>query len=169
MEKETSLRRAGGALATRQRRKPEQANPNLSAIQTVATTAPDSALVPFIFDGREVRTVTINGQPWFVVADVCAALELEHTHKAVKGLRKADLTKIPVSSYGQSRNMLVTNEPGLYRLILRSYKPEAERFQDWICREVLPSIRKTGKYQLDLRGWLSSGPKPWTKTFPDRY
>ena len=65
--------------------------------------------------------------------------------------------------------MLVTNEPGLYRLILRSYKPEAERFQDWVCREVLPSIRKTGKFQVDVRGWLSSGPKPWTKTFPDRY
>ena len=57
-------------------------------------------IIPFAFDGREVRTVTINGEPWFVVADVRAVLELEHTHKAVKGLRKADLTKIPVSSSG---------------------------------------------------------------------
>jgi hypothetical protein len=127
-------------------------------------------LVPFVFDGHEVRTVVIDGEPWVVAADICAVLELDHVAMAVKGLRKDDLTKVAViDAIGRIRPTLVVNEPGLYRLILRSNKTEADRFQDWICRGVLPAIRRTGKYSVDLRGWLSSGPKPWTKTFPDRF
>ena len=127
-------------------------------------------ILPFAFDGHEVRTVTINGEPWFVLIDVCRILNIQNPRDAAaKNLPPKDRAKIYVSSADQGRRMWVVNEPGVYRLILRSNKPEAERFQDWICREVLPSIRKTGRFQLDLRGWLSSGPKPWTKTFPDRY
>jgi BRO family, N-terminal domain/P63C domain len=127
-------------------------------------------LVPFVFDGRQVRTVMLDGAPWFVVSDLCAILGIQNAPDvAAKNLDTRDRVKIYISSSGQGRRVWVTNEPGMYRLILRSNKPDAEKFQDWICREVLPSIRKTGRYQVDLRGWLSTGPKPWTEMFPDRF
>src|ERR1700747_1903419 len=107
----------------------------------------NAELVAFRFNGRgEVRTIMIRGEPWFVVADVCAILELGNVGMAIKGLPKADVSKADVRSSGQLRKMSLVNEPGLYRLIFRSKKPEAERFQDWICRDVLPSIRRTGQY-----------------------
>src|SRR5262249_11188522 len=85
--------------------------------------------------------------------------------KAVKGLRKDDLTKSDVTdTIGRVQRTLVVNEPGLYRLILRSNKPDAEKFQDWICREVLPSIRKTGRFSVDVP-FLVPTAQPWTKTF----
>jgi prophage antirepressor-like protein len=125
-----------------------------------------TGIVPFVFDGHEVRTVTINCEPWFVVADACSVLAIQNPRDAVaKNLPKADVAKINVSSVGQGRKMWVTNEPGLYRLILRSYKPDAERFQDWICREVLPSIRKTGQFSFGVP-MLALTPTKWRKEFP---
>jgi prophage antirepressor-like protein len=88
-------------------------------------------LVPFVFDGHTVRIITINGEPWFVVLDVCQVLGIQNPRDAVgKNLPKHDVAKIYVSSTNQGRRMWVVNEPGLYRLILRSNKPDAEKFQD---------------------------------------
>jgi hypothetical protein len=129
-----------------------------------------AGIVPFDFGGREVRTVAINNEPWFNIGDLCAVLGIQNPRDvAAKNLDSEDVAKIYVSSGGQQRKVWFTNEPGLYQLILRSNKPDARVFKRWITREVLPSIRKTGRFQIDLRGWLSNGPKPWTKTFPDRY
>jgi prophage antirepressor-like protein len=122
-------------------------------------------LVPFNFDGHQVRTVMIDGAPWFVVSDVCDVLDIQNAPEAAKNLGKDDIAKIYiVSADGKRRNVWTTNEPGLYQLIFRSNKPEAKQFQHWIYKDVLPSIRKTGKFQVDVP-FLVPIAQPWTKTF----
>lgn len=105
-----------------------------------------SALSPFVFDGSQViRTLERDGDPWFVGKDIATALGYTDTDKAVRmHCRKAETS--PAESAGQVRHLAVIPESDVYRLIMRSNKPEAERFQDWICEEVIPSIRKTGSY-----------------------
>jgi prophage antirepressor-like protein len=127
-------------------------------------------LVPFIFDGREVRIVTINGEAWFNVGDLCAILEIQNPRDVVaKNLRKEDVAKIyTLAADGKQRKVAFTNEPGVYRLILRSNKPDAGNFQDWICREVLPSIRKTGQFSLGIP-MLAIQPTKWRKEFPQEF
>ena len=93
-----------------------------------------------------IRTVVQDGEPWFVAKDVCAALELDDTSKAVDRLDDDELTRIKFVSGGQNRDMYAVNEPGLYTLILGSRKPEAKAFKRWVTHEVLPAIRKTGRY-----------------------
>jgi prophage antirepressor-like protein len=128
----------------------------------------NTELVPFAFDGHEVRTVRFGGEPWFVVVDICSILDLGNPSMAIKGLQKPDLSKVEVSSSTQGRKMLVVNEPGLYRLIFRSKKGEAEKFQDWICREVIPSIRKTGQFTLTT-SFVLPAPKAHQVIFPPEF
>ena len=96
-----------------------------------------------------MRAVTLEGEPWFVAADVCRALEIDNT--ATRRLdedEKAALRLTQTSSNGteQGRDVTIINEPGLYALVLSSRKPEAKAFKRWITHEVIPSIRKTGGY-----------------------
>jgi anti-repressor protein len=106
-----------------------------------------SALVPFDYSGRQVRTVTRDGEPWFVAADVCAILEIKDVSDAVSRVDQADRDQIPVpNANGALRKTWALNESGLYDLIIRSDKPEARPFRRWITSEVLPQIRKTGSY-----------------------
>lgn len=93
--------------------------------------------------------MTLEGEPWFVAADVCRALEIDNT--ATRRLdedEKAALRLTQTSSNGteQGRDVTIINEPGLYALVLSSRKPEAKAFKRWITHEVIPSIRKTGGY-----------------------
>lgn len=92
----------------------------------------------------QVRTINRNGEPWFVAADVCRALELDDVGKATSRLDGDELTRIKIVSGGQNREMLAINEPGLYSLVLGSRKPEARAFKRWITHEVIPAIRKKG-------------------------
>lgn len=94
----------------------------------------------------QIRTISRNGEPWFVVADVCKALELSDTSKAAERLDADELTRIKFVSGGQEREMFFANEPGLYSLVLGSRKPEAKAFKRWITHEVIPAIRKHGMY-----------------------
>ena len=101
----------------------------------------------------EVRTVTIDDEPWFVAADVCRALEIGNSRMATDRLdddEKAAVSLTDTSSNGvtQQREMTVINEPGLYSLVLGSRKPEAKAFKRWITHEVIPALRKTGTYSL---------------------
>jgi prophage antirepressor-like protein len=124
---------------------------------------------PFVFDGREVRTVTINGAPWFVVADVCVVLGHTNSRKALadhvdsddKGVTKCD-------TLGGPQMLNIVNEFGIYTLILGSTLPEAKKFKRWITHEVLPSIRKTGQFSVDVP-FLVPTAQPWTKTFDDEF
>lgn len=106
-----------------------------------------SELTPFDFHSHRVRVVTIDGEPWFVVNDVCAALGIDNPRDAIVRLRSVSVGQTDVQdSAGRMRRTNVVNESGLYRLILRSDKPEAEAFQDWVTDDVLPQIRRTGGY-----------------------
>src|SRR5262245_22332079 len=109
-------------------------------------------LTPFVFDGRQVRTVTIAGEPWFNVADLCAILEIQNPRDVVaKNLDKEDVQKIyTLAADGKERQTWFTNEAGVYQLIFRSNKPVAKQFKYWITHEVLPQIRKTGRFSVDV-------------------
>lgn len=92
----------------------------------------------------EVRTAIIDGEPWFVAADVCKALEI--TTEQTRRLEEDEKALRSMQTLGGVQNMLTVNEPGLYALVLGSRKPEAKAFKRWITHEVLPSIRETGTY-----------------------
>ena len=106
-----------------------------------------SKIIPFEFESYALRVnLDAAGQPWFVAADVCAALELPETHKAIARLDDDEKGRNSIPTPGGQQEMSVVNESGLYNLVLGSRKPEAKRFKRWITHEVLPSIRKTGSY-----------------------
>lgn len=100
----------------------------------------------FTYNGNEVRTIQKDGEPWWVLKDVCSVLELSDTNKTAERLDADELTRIKFVTGGQNREMLCVNESGLYNVILRSDKPEAKPFRKWVTSEVLPSIRKYGAY-----------------------
>ena len=103
----------------------------------------------FDFRGASLRTLTDKaGEPWFVAKDVCDILELTNPAVALQSLDDDEKTNLS-NSYVWSepgRRPLIISEPGLYRLVIRSRKPEAKEFQRWVTHEVLPQIRKTGGY-----------------------
>lgn len=97
----------------------------------------------------QVRTITRDGEPWFVGVDVCNALGYSNSRKAIhdhvdnddKGVTKSDTP-------GGKQNVVIINESGLYALIFGSTLESAKRFKHWVTSEVLPSIRKTGSYTV---------------------
>lgn len=106
------------------------------------------------FESQEfgnIRTVTINGEPWFAGRDVAASLGYKDTADALKK-HVADEDKLTrcFADSGQNRQMYIINESGLYALIFGSKLESAQRFKRWVTSEVLPAIRKTGGYQKQL-------------------
>lgn len=104
-------------------------------------------------DAFPVRIADRNGDPWFVAADVCKALELVNPRKAVTQLDEDEVSDVTFSYTGKSGRQLtnrlnIISESGLYALIIRSSKPAAREFRKWITAEVLPTIRRTGAYVL---------------------
>lgn len=91
----------------------------------------------------EVRTVVLNNDPMFCLADVCKALDISNPSKVVQRLDDDERTKLELGRAGETN---FVTESGLYAVILRSDKPNAKKFRKWITGEVLPSIRKTGSY-----------------------
>lgn len=109
----------------------------------------DATLIPFHYGDAPVRTVRIDGDPWFVLSDLCSVLNLTTPAKVVSRLEDGMSSTHPIpDSLGRIQHMTIVNESGMYRVVLRSDKPEALAFQAWITDEVLPSIRKTGSYSL---------------------
>lgn len=104
-------------------------------------------ILPFQFDTHEIRTQLIDDQPWFFAVDVCHALELRDTNKALIGLDDDEKREHEQYS-GSGRKPVLINESGLYSLILRSRKAEAKRFKKWVTAEVLPAIRQHGRYDI---------------------
>lgn len=93
-----------------------------------------------------VRAVTLEGEPWFVAADVCRALGLGNSSMAISKLDEDERTLISIEGASNGLPVNAVNEPGLYSLVLGSRKPEAKAFKRWITHEVIPEIRKTGGY-----------------------
>ena len=102
----------------------------------------------FAFEAYDIRIIVENGEPLFCAPDVCKALGYANTADALRkhcredGIAKRDT----IDNLGRKQHTTFINEQNLYRLIMRSQLPSAERFQDWVCGEVLPTIRKTGTY-----------------------
>ena len=106
-----------------------------------------SQIIPFEFESHALRVnLDAAGEPWFVAADVCAALDLPETHKAIARLDDDEKGRNSIPTRGGQQEMSVVNESGLYNLVLGSRKPGAKRFKRWITHDVLPSIRRTGSY-----------------------
>jgi prophage antirepressor-like protein len=110
-------------------------------------------ILPFSFPdtGERVRTVLIENEPWFVAADVAKILGYRDAANAVRTLRERQKGTHPLSTPGGLQNLTVVSEPGAYRLAMRSNLPAAERFQDWLAEEVIPSVRRTGQYALPVQ------------------
>jgi prophage antirepressor-like protein len=106
------------------------------------------AISNFAFGGAPVRVVVVGGAPWFVAADVCAALTIGNSRMALERLDDDEKGVSSVDTLGGAQCVAVVNESGLYSLILGSRKPEARRFKKWVTSEVLPAIRKTGSYSV---------------------
>ncbi|TES56173.1 phage antirepressor [Halalkalibacterium halodurans] len=100
----------------------------------------------FNYHDAELRTVIIDGEVWFVAKDVCEILELSNPTRAVSRLDKDERSNFKLGRQGEVN---IINEFGLYSLVLSSRKPEAKKFKRWVTHEILPSIRKTGVYQVE--------------------
>lgn len=101
----------------------------------------------FTYNSNEVRTVELNGEPWFVLKDVCEVLGIADHKVTARRLDADEVCQTPLTdSMGRQQETSIINESGLYNVILRSDKPEAKPFRKWVTSEVLPSIRKHGAY-----------------------
>ena len=105
-----------------------------------------------IFENEEfgkVRTVIMDGEPWFVLADICKILEISNSRMVAGRLEPDELMSVRLTSGGQHREMTAVSESGLYAVVLRSDKPQAKPFRKWVTSEILPTIRRTGGYVAD--------------------
>lgn len=108
----------------------------------------------FNFEGQQVRTVTINDEPYFIGNDVAAILGYSNYRNAVVNhVDEEDKLRTQIEYAGQNRNVTAINESGLYSLILSSKLPKAKKFKRWVTSEVLPSIRKHGAYMTDQKAF----------------
>lgn len=110
-----------------------------------------SNVINFNFHSRSVRVVEIKGEIWFVLKDVCNVLGHSNSRQAATRLDADEKGVITNDTLGGPQETTIINESGMYSLVLTSRKPEARQFKKWITSEVLPSIRKTGQYQIDVK------------------
>lgn len=103
-------------------------------------------LQTFTYQDSPIRTVQLDGEPWFVLKDVCAVLGISKYRDTADRLDEDERGAARVDTLGGAQDMTIINESGLYNVILRSDKPEARPFRKWVTGEVLPSIRKHGAY-----------------------
>ncbi|EPQ8793735.1 BRO-N domain-containing protein [Pseudomonas aeruginosa] len=105
-------------------------------------------VIPFSFEAAPIRTVLINDQAWFCVTDVCRVLGYANSRDAMaKHCREKGVAKRDTLTTKGKQALTFIDEGNLYRLIIKSRKEEALRFESWVCDEVLPSIRKHGHYE----------------------
>jgi anti-repressor protein len=105
-------------------------------------------LTKFNFSGKSVRVVMVNNEPWWFASDVCSVLGIVNGRDAIKSMPDDEKSTVDSTDGGPARN--IVSEGGLYRLVFQSRKPEAELFRKWVTSEVLPQIRKTGTYGVQL-------------------
>lgn len=109
-------------------------------------------IVPFTYEGTSVRTVTTeDGEPWFVLLDVCSILKLTNPSEVAKRLDEDEINTLRISEGIGNPNKNIISEAGLYAVILRSNSPSAKPFRRWVTHEVLPQIRQHGYYAAEQR------------------
>lgn len=102
----------------------------------------------FNFSNHSIRVVMIDNIPWFVAVDVCAVLKIVNSRRAVSRLDDDEKGVRTMNTSGGDQQLSIINESGLYSLILTSRKPEARNFKKWVTAEVLPALRRHGKYEM---------------------
>lgn len=124
---------------------------NLRGLRSMNAVKNDVQL--FHFEEQQVRTVELNGEPWFVLSDVCRILGLPNPSLAKRRLSREDTDTLSSAKgvEGRGSNATIINESGLYDVILDSRKPQAKQFRRWVASEVLPAIRKHGGYLTEQK------------------
>ena len=118
----------------------------------------------FNYENNEVRTTVKDGEVWWVLKDVCDVLGLSNSRKVAERLDDDEKGVTLSDTLGGTQKITIINEAGLYKVILRSDKPEAKKFMHWVTHEVLPSIRKHGAYITSAKmEELMSDPDTWVK------
>lgn len=115
-------------------------------------------ILPFFFEDTQVRVIVRDDVPWWVLNDVCAILAIANPRDAAR--RLYDWQKDDVGfadAIGRMQQTTIINEPGIYMLVLRSNKPEAERFIYWLTAEMLPQLRRTGSYSIPGAAPVNTG------------
>lgn len=128
-----------------------------------------NAVTPFSFDGADVRVVTVVGEPWFVARDVAVLLGYANPQKAVRDHCKAARPAGVNDSFTLDPQTVLIPERDLYRLVMKSHLAAAERFEEWVVGEVLPSIRKTGGYSVARALPDFSNPADAARAWADQY
>lgn len=124
-----------------------------------------NALTIFDFEDMPVRSLRIEGEPWVMGSDACRCLTIANPSDALGKLAEDERREINRNTLGISEgnrgnpNAIFINEPGLYRLIFSSTKPEAERFRRFVFHEVLPAIRRTGRFETEGIDWDATAAK----------
>lgn len=98
---------------------------------------------------NDFTAIEIDGEPWFIAAEVCNLLGLTNPTESLKALDDDEKLTSEILRAGQKRKVNLINESGLYNLVFRSKKPSAKKFRKWITKEVIPSIRKTGSFGVN--------------------
>lgn len=112
--------------------------------------ADQPGLIPFAYGDQKVRVKWIDGEPWFMLSDVCKAVGYGSPHKAYPLIRENDRKSFPIiDAMGRTQEAVFISERGMSQFFLRARVPAVEPFQDWVFDEVLPSIYKTGQYQVN--------------------
>lgn len=106
-------------------------------------------IIPFDFEEQAVRVILRDGEPWFVAADVCRVLDIANRHDAVSRLDEDERDAVgSTDTVGREQQMTIISESGLYALIFTSRKEAAKRFRKWVTSEVLPALRRAGRYEM---------------------
>ena len=115
-------------------------------------------------DNDQFRVIDREGEPWFVLTEVCKKIGIANPRDAASRLDDDEKDGVGISdAMGREQKTTVISESGLYSLVLRSPKPEAKRFKKWITSEVLPSIRKTGSYGGHVPAFIKRYNENWNR------
>lgn len=107
------------------------------------------SLTPFTYEDQQVRVIQLDSEPWFVLTDLAKVLEIAAPARLAARLDEGVRQTHTLQTAGGPQQMTIVSEPGMYEVVIRSDKPEAAAFRRWITSEVLPSIRKTGRYAVN--------------------
>ena len=146
--------RAPRNSASQTRRILREAGYVFSDQQEASMSSDSKGSLSYIFEGKQIRVSDLNGEPWFIAADVCAVLDHSNSRMALQALDADEKGVSSTDTLGGRQSVAVINESGLYTLILRSRGATtpgtpAHRFRKWVTGEVLPALRKHGAYSTD--------------------
>lgn len=123
-----------------------------------------SNLQEFFFESQQIRVITKNEEPWFILSDVCKILEIGNSRDVSRRLEDDEKGVVIIDTLGGPQKITIISEAGLYQVVLLSRKPSAKQFKRWVTHEVLPQIRKHGAYMTSSKiEELLQDPEAWIK------